>query len=66
MSGQPQKPSFLQVVSSILSAAIGVQSTSNRERDFTSGSAKTYIIGGLIFTVLFGLAIVTVVKMVLK
>ena len=66
MSGQPQKPSFLQVVSSILSAAIGVQSTSNRERDFTSGSAKTYIVGGFIFTVLFVLAIVTVVKMVLK
>jgi hypothetical protein len=66
MNGQPQKPNFLQVVSSILSAAIGVQSTENRERDFTSGSAKTYIIGGVIFTVLFVLAITTVVKLVLK
>lgn len=66
MNGQPQKPSFLQVVSSILSAAIGVQSTENRERDFTSGSAKAYIIGGVIFTALFVLAIITVVKMVLK
>lgn len=59
------KPSFLQVVSSVVSAAFGVQSTANRERDFTGGSAAPYIIAGIVFTVLFIVTIIGVVKLVL-
>jgi hypothetical protein len=59
------KPSFFQVISSVVSAAFGVQSTANRERDFTGGSAKTYIVAGIFFTVIFILAIVGVVRLVL-
>lgn len=62
----PSKPSVLQVIGSVFAAAFGVQSSANRERDFTGGSAKVYIIAGLIFTVLFVLTILTVVKLVLK
>ena len=60
-----QKPSFGQVVLSTLAAAIGVQSNKNRERDFKGGSIKAYVAAGLIFTALFVLALVLVVKTVL-
>jgi len=64
MSNNP-KPSFFQVISSVVSAAFGVQSSAHRERDFTGGSAKTYIVAGIVFTVIFILAIVGVVRLVL-
>ncbi|WP_323844504.1 DUF2970 domain-containing protein [Microbulbifer magnicolonia] len=60
-----EKPSFGQVVLSTLAAAIGVQSSKNRERDFKGGSIKTYIAAGVIFTALFVLTLVLVVKTVL-
>ncbi len=60
------KPSIAQVIASVVSAAFGVQSTANRERDFTGGSAKTYIIAGVVFTVLFILTIIGVVRLVLS
>lgn len=63
---QEQKPGFMDVLKSTLAAALGVQSTKNRERDFTHGNIKTFAIAGVIFTVIFIAAIVTVVKLVLK
>ncbi|MFC6631868.1 DUF2970 domain-containing protein [Microbulbifer taiwanensis] len=60
-----EKPSFGQVVLSTLAAAIGVQSSRNRERDFKGGSIKAYIAAGIIFTGLFVLTLVLVVKTVL-
>ena len=50
----------------MLAASLGVQSNKNRERDFKQGSAKVFIIAGLIGTVLFILTIVTLVKLVLN
>ncbi len=61
----PGKPSFLSIVRSTLAAAIGVQSSKNRERDFTQGSPLAFITAGIIFTVLFILTVVTVVHLVL-
>lgn len=58
------KPNLLHVVKSVLAAAIGVQSEKNREVDFKHGSLPAYIIVGLIGTVLFVFAIVTVVSLV--
>ncbi|MBS4049609.1 DUF2970 domain-containing protein [Methylomonas rivi] len=58
------KPNLLHVVKSVLAAAIGVQSDKNREVDFKHGSLPAYIIVGLIGTVLFILAIVTIVSLV--
>jgi hypothetical protein len=60
------KPSLLQVIGSVLAAGFGVQSQANRERDFAGGSAKTYIVVGLIATVLFILTIIFIVNLVLK
>lgn len=58
------KPNLMHVVKSVLAAAIGVQSEKNREVDFKHGSLPAYIIVGLIGTVLFIFAIVTVVSLV--
>ena len=59
------KPTMVQVIKSVLAAAIGVQSDKNRLHDFEHGSLSTYIIAGLIFTVLFVCALVFVVTSVL-
>jgi len=59
------RPSFFQVIGSVVSAAFGVQSTANRERDFTGGTAKPYIFAGIVFTLIFILAIVGIVRLVL-
>jgi hypothetical protein len=56
------KPKITQVFKSVLSAFIGVQSENNRKKDFEHGSLSTYIIAGLIFTVLFVAAIIFVVS----
>lgn len=61
----PGKPGFFSIVRSTLAAAIGVQSSKNRERDFSQGSPLPFIVAGIIFTVLFILTVVTVVHLVL-
>ena len=55
---------ILRVVQSTLAAAIGVQSKKNRERDFEEGNAGTFIVAGILFTVLFIATIVVVVSAV--
>ena len=58
--------SILQVIQSVFAASMGVQSNKNRERDFSRGSAKTFIVAGVLGTLLFVGAVVMVVKVVLK
>ena len=58
--------SAANVVGSVLSAAFGVQSSRNRERDFSQGSYRQFIIAGVIFTILFVTTLVVVVRMVLS
>jgi hypothetical protein len=57
--------SIRDVVGSVLSAAFGVQSSRNRERDFSRGSYRQFVIAGVIFTVLFVATLVAVVNLVL-
>lgn len=69
MSEQPsnqQKPRLISVVKSILAAGIGVQSEKNRTRDFEQGSPLVFIIGGIVFTLLFITTVATVVGFVLS
>ncbi|MGE0486627.1 MAG: DUF2970 domain-containing protein [Gammaproteobacteria bacterium] len=54
-----------ETLGSILAAAIGVQSNKNRERDFRRGSARNYIVLGLLATLLFILAVYGAVRLVL-
>ena len=65
-SQNKQKPSLNAVIKSILAAAIGVQSDKNRTRDFEQGNPLVFIIGGIVFTLLFIITIASVVGLVLS
>lgn len=65
-SKDAQKPSLISVVKSILAAGIGVQSDKNRTRDFEQGNPLTFIIGGIVFTLVFIATIATIVGFVLS
>lgn len=56
----------MQVVSSVLAAGLGVQSSKNRERDFKQGKFGVFIAAGIIFTLLFIGIVFTIVQVVLK
>ena len=57
-----QKPGVGSIILSTLAAAFGVQSSKNRERDFGKGNFKVYVVSGIIFTVLFILAVATLAR----
>ena len=61
-----EKLSLTHVIVSVLAAAIGVQSKKNQEKDFNAkGSIVTYIVAGIIFTIVFVVTVITVVEGVL-
>ena len=61
-----QAPTLLQTAASVVSAAFGVQSEKNRERDFKHGKASTFIIGGIVFTLLLIAVLYFVVRLSLR
>lgn len=63
---KPKRPNILQVLQSIIGAAFGVQTEAARQRDFQHGSPAVYIIGGIVFTVLFIIAVIVIVNIVLS
>jgi hypothetical protein len=63
---QDNKPlSLWEMLQSVFSAALGVQSSKNRARDFSRGKPSHFIILGVLFTALFVLVIFGVVQLVL-
>lgn len=60
-----QGTSFWNVVQSVGAAMIGVQSRKNRERDFTQGKPVHFLIGGVIGTLLFLVAVWLLVQYLL-
>lgn len=56
---------FWKILLSVMRASFGVQSRANKERDFANGSVKGFIVAALIFTALFILTLVIVVRLVL-
>lgn len=56
---------FWQMIHSILAAAIGVQSGKNRSRDFSRSKPSHFIAMGVLFTALFVVVIISIVKLVL-
>ncbi|MEE3239897.1 MAG: DUF2970 domain-containing protein [Pseudomonadota bacterium] len=61
-----EKLPLTHIIASVMAAAIGVQSKKNQEKDFsTKGSIVTYIVAGIIFTVVFVVTVIAVVKGVL-
>ncbi|NOT10898.1 MAG: DUF2970 domain-containing protein [Methylococcaceae bacterium] len=59
------KPTIIEIIKSVVSAAIGVQSDKNRKKDFEEGTISTYLIAGLIFTVLFVVSLIFLVSTIL-
>lgn len=57
--------SVLELLGSGCAAALGVQSGKNRARDFTRGSASTFIALGIVFTAIFIGGLLTIVRLVL-
>ena len=57
MSKENKGTGFFAVVQSVLAAGIGVQSKANKERDFKHGKPLHFIVGGLVGTLLFILAV---------
>ena len=64
--GEKRSLNPLQVVGSVLSAAFGVQSSKNRERDFKHGRAGVFIAAGIVFGLLFIGTVFAIVQLVLK
>lgn len=63
---EDQKPLPLRaVIGSIMAAGLGVQSSRNHVRDLARGSARQYIVVGLVFTILFALTVFGAVKLIL-
>ena len=59
------KRSLLDIIKSVASSAIGVQSSANRERDFEQNSVVPYVVVGVVFVVIFVLTLAFVVSLVL-
>ena len=63
--GQGESLGLVSLIGSALAAGFGVQSSKNRERDFTQGRASAFVAVGIVFTLLFMGTIYTVVRVVL-
>jgi hypothetical protein len=50
---------------SIIAAWFGVQTKTNRDRDFEHGKFHHFVFGGIIFAVLFILLVIGIVKVVM-
>jgi len=62
----PQRPRWWQIALSTVAAAFGVQSRNNQQRDFEHGNLTTYIVSGVIFTLIFITGVAFVVGRVLS
>ena len=66
MSEKENKLTILQVFGSVISSFVGVRSNEKRERDFSRGRARDFVIVGILLTVLFVLAIWGLVQLVMS
>jgi len=68
MSNNPQQrqkpPGLKTLLQSVFAAALGVQSSKNRERDFTAGKASHFIAAGILFTFLLIATVATIVSLI--
>ena len=55
----------LSLIGSLFAGAFGVQTQKNRDRDFKQGKFHHFIIGGILFAIVFVLAVVGIVKLVM-
>jgi len=65
-SGPNKGLSPLSLIGSLFAGAFGVQTQKNRDRDFKQGKFHHFIIGGIIFAIIFVLAVAGIVKLVMS
>ena len=63
---EEEKMGVFAVIGTVFAAALGVQSSKNRERDFKQGRIGVFIAAGIIATLLFIGTVFTVVQLVLS
>lgn len=56
---------WMSILFSILAAALGIQSSKNRQRDFSNSSPWPYVFGAIFFMVLFVGLLIGLVQLVL-
>lgn len=61
-----KKVSPFALMGSVVASAFGVQTNKNRERDFQHGKFHHFVIAGIVFAVLFILAVAGIVKLVMS
>ena len=62
MSDKAKKTGLKRLILSLLAGLVGVQSDKNRQEDFESESIWPFIIGGILFTILFVLGLILLVR----
>ena len=65
-NGKRKKLPFWRMMLSVMQASFGVQNRANKERDFEHGSVGGFIAAALIFTFIFVVALVLIVRQVLS
>ena len=65
MNGEERKLTWLQIFSSVIASFFGVQKNATRERDFTHGRARDFIIVGIVLTLAFILMVWGIVQLVM-
>jgi len=56
------KPTFIQIVMSVLASAFGVQSQANYKRDFSQTTVLPFIVVGVVLVVLLIISLVVLVS----
>ncbi len=59
------KQTITEVFKNVFSAFIGVQNEESRKQAFANGSLSTYVIAGIIFTILFVGTIIFLVSFII-
>jgi len=62
---QVESLTLIQVIGSVFAAAFGVQSRSNKQRDFARGNPLHFIFAGVLFTGLLLATIITIVNTII-
>lgn len=62
--GQPENPSWLDVILSTFAAFIGVQSDKNRQRDFQQKSILPFMLVGIAMAAAFIIGLIFVAKQI--
>ncbi|WP_100658020.1 DUF2970 domain-containing protein [Alteromonas flava] len=65
MTKSPNRPTFWQVITSVMASFFGVQSQANHQRDFTQTSVVPFIVVGIFMVLLLIAGLLMIVDLLL-